>query len=162
MSIAAYARSGLHAQGVQYVLCGAPEEPGHDDACAAAARTPGVIRFPYVSDTELSWLYGNASGFVLASQLEGFGMPVAEAIAYGLVPAVSAASVLEEVAGNGGLFFDPNDEEAIAACMISLVDMSKQEREARSTAMSEHIRKFEKATFLSEWRSVLEAATQSA
>lgn len=88
-SIAAFERSGLAERGVSYVLCG-PNEPGHEAVVAAAARTKGVKLLSYVSDGELAWLYANASGFVLASLLEGFGIPLAEAIDHNVIPLVTA------------------------------------------------------------------------
>jgi hypothetical protein len=39
----------------------------------------------------LRWLYANAIGFVLVSLLEGFGVPVAEAINRGILLLVSKA-----------------------------------------------------------------------
>ena len=84
--VRAFARSGLADRGIQYVLCGG-REPGFDEVAAVAAATPGVRIMGFVSDAELSWLYAHASGFALLSRLEGFGIPVAEAIARGQVHA---------------------------------------------------------------------------
>lgn len=154
-SIAGYARSGLHQRGVSYVICGGPEEPGHAAAVAAARTTPGVIHLPYVSDGELSWLYRNATGFVLASRLEGFGVPVAEAISYGLMPAVTADSVLEEVAGPDAIVFDGDNEQAIGDAMVRLVDMSDEERARRLQGMTARIGSFSPEVFAQRWAALL-------
>ncbi len=160
-AIQAFAQSGLAAQGVQYVLCGG-KEPGYEAVAAAAAQTPGVVLLGFVTDLELNWLYENAAGFVLPSLLEGFGVPVAEAVARGLVPLVSADSVLHEVAGDGALLVDPMDTAQIAAGMRALVEMSKAEAEARHVALVASLAKFSPEVFEQSWREAIEAAIASA
>ena len=49
---------------------------------------------------------------------------MAEAIGRGLVPLVSAGSVLEEVAGPDALAADPFDDGAVAAGMAQLCEMA--------------------------------------
>lgn len=149
-TIAAYGRSGLAEQGVALVLCGG-EEPGADAVRAAAEATPGVRLLPYVSDAELSWLYGHARGFVLMSLLEGFGMPVAEAVRRGLVPLLSRGGVLREVAGPGAVDADPLDEEEIAARLHTLAMMSDTERTRRRAELAHAIERFDSAHFAEGW-----------
>ncbi|MEM9964101.1 MAG: glycosyltransferase family 1 protein [Asticcacaulis sp.] len=160
-SMRAFQRSGLAAQGVRYVLCGS-REPGYDAVCAEAERTEGVIRLSYVSDAQLTWLYRNARGFVLPSLLEGFGMPVAEAIGHGLVPLVSKDSVLEEVAGEGALTVDPLDGDDIASGMTALVVMGADERAQRVQLLQQSIRRFDGAVISSQWRDALKAMSGQA
>ncbi|MFM9882249.1 MAG: glycosyltransferase [Burkholderiales bacterium] len=149
--IAAFVQSGLAARGFRYVICGG-REPGCERVEVAARTAPGIVCLPYVSDTELSWLYGNAVGFVLASLLEGFGMPVAEAIARDLVPLVSRDSVLHEVAGDGALLADPEQISSIAAGMTSLADLTDDERARRLTDLKASIRRFDIETIRVAWR----------
>lgn len=156
LAIRAFARSGLAERGMGYVLCGAAE-PGAEEVRRAAAAVPGVRLLPYVSDAELVWLYDHAAGFVLASRLEGFGMPVAEAIGRGLVPLVSAGSVLEEVAGPGALAADPLDEAAVAAGMARLCAMGAEERAARRRLLAGAIGRFTREAFAARWREALTA-----
>lgn len=153
-TIAAFAASGLAERGVQFVLCGT-KEPGGDDVVALAERTPGVRILPYVSDGELAWLYAHARGFVLMSLLEGFGVPVAEAAAYGVVPLVTEASVLGEVAGESALTAGASDTAGIAAGMIALIDMPDAERDARRAALLTAIRRFSREQFRHDWRVML-------
>ena len=153
-SIAAFAESGLAERGVQYVLCGA-EEPGADKVAHIAALTAGVVLLPYVSDEELIWLYANASGFVLPSLLEGFGIPLAEAIRHGAVPLVTADSVLEEVAGSGAITCDALSTESIAAGMVRLIDMTDDERRTRLALMHAAIMRFTMEKFRQDWREAL-------
>lgn len=153
-AIQAYAKSGLAERGVGYVLCGS-REPGSDDVAKLAEQTPGVQLLSHITDEELVSLYRNASGFVLVSLLEGFGVPVAEAIAQGLVPLVSEDSVLGEVAGDGALLADPLDIDAIANGMIALVDMQKDEGDRRRALLFGSIARFTRSHFAAEWRKML-------
>jgi glycosyltransferase involved in cell wall biosynthesis len=155
-AIRAYAKTGLAGIGLSYVLCGG-KEPGHEEVARLAAVTPGVVLLPYVTDANLRWLYGEATGFVLASRLEGFGMPVAEAMQNGLIPVVSAGSVLEEVAGSGAITVDPTSEDSIAAGMKSVVALDSEERRRRTLLMQQHVKQFSEAEFRARWRDALTA-----
>lgn len=159
--IRAFERTGLSRAGVSYVMCG-PNEPGFEDVRAAADATAGVICLPYVSDAELSWLYGSALGFVLVSQLEGFGMPVAEAIARGLVPLVTGGSVLQEVAGDGALLADADDIDGIADRMLALVRMDDPERQNRMEQLVCAIGRFENEGIRAQWRTAFHDILASA
>lgn len=153
-SIEAFGMSGLAARGWSYVLCGS-HEPGADEVLALAGRTPGVTVLPYVSDAELAWLYRSAGGFVLVSLLEGFGVPVAEAIGYGIIPIISHDSVLEEVAGEGALSVNPTDITTIVAAMRCLADMDAVEKSTRGAQMARSISRFSHANFDLAWRCFL-------
>ena len=152
--IRAFERSGLARRGVRYVLCGG-QEPGFEAVAELAGQTDGVVLMPYVADAELAWLYAQARGFVLASLLEGFGIPLSEAISHGVVPMVSVDSVLHEVAGDGALLVDPQSEEEIAAAMIRLVELDDAERARRLALLRAAIGRFSMATFPVAWRDAL-------
>lgn len=153
-SIAAYARSRLAERGIRYVVCGGPE-PGHDAVLRAAENVPGVHILPYVSDAELRWLYQQATGFVLMSLLEGFGMPVGEAVRHNLVPLISRGGVLREVAGEGALEADADDLGEIAQRMVDLCDMPGDERTRRLAQLEVAIERFDLAHFRKGWRDVI-------
>lgn len=157
-AIRAFAASGLAERGVSYVLCGA-HEPGAEAVVARAAQTPNVHVLDFVDAARLEWLYQNTVGFVLVSRLEGFGLPVAEAIARGAVPLVSADSVLEEVAGPQALSAPCDDVDAIAAQMVALAEMSDADRSQRSAALTDWIAGFNRSAFRRRWRTVLGAPT---
>lgn len=152
---AAFARSGLVDRGFRYVICGG-REPGFEHVEKVARATPGVVMLSYVSDAQLRWLYGNASGFVLASLLEGFGMPVAEAIARNLVPLVGRDSVLHEVAGDDAVLVDPEHEASIADGMTLLADMPDPERTKRLSRLSQSIDRFGADAISRAWRTAFD------
>jgi glycosyltransferase involved in cell wall biosynthesis len=153
-TIKAYAQSGLHACGVQYVLCGS-KEAGFERVLALADATPGVTTLAYVSDAQLRWLYHNAAGFVLVSHLEGFGMPVSEAISHSLVPLITRGGVLQEVAGDAALVADPHSIDEIAAQMRDLAAISEPERRARLVRLRQSIERFSHTEIKKHWRDEL-------
>lgn len=61
------------------------------------------------SDNGLTYAYANAECFVFPSLYEGFGIPTLEAFACGCPVVLSNTSSMPEVAGNAGLYFDPDD-----------------------------------------------------
>lgn len=66
-----------------------------------------VLLLGYVSDEERSWLYAHATGCVVPSPYEGFGIPVLEAFAAGVPVIASDAGAVPEVVGNAGLLVAP-------------------------------------------------------
>ncbi len=66
---------------------------------------------------ELMRLYERAHAFVYPSTFEGFGMPVLEAMAAGIPVACADIPALREVADEAVLFFDPLNEDALAAAL---------------------------------------------
>jgi glycosyltransferase involved in cell wall biosynthesis len=90
----------------------------HEEELRARAAELGLgddVRFlGWVSDRELEDLYGAADAFVFPSLVEGFGLPVVEAMARGLPVATSRRTSLAEVAGDAALLFDAEDEASIA------------------------------------------------
>lgn len=67
-----------------------------------------------VDDSVLRSLYANARALVMVSLYEGFGLPLVEAMQYGLPLIASNTSSVAEIAGPAGLLVDPMDTEAIA------------------------------------------------
>ena len=68
-----------------------------------------------VSDEELARLYRGARCLVYASLYEGFGLPVAEALACGCPVVTSEGSAMAEVAGGDAVYVDPYDVASIRA-----------------------------------------------
>jgi glycosyltransferase involved in cell wall biosynthesis len=66
-----------------------------------------------VSDDELARLYRGARCLVYASLYEGFGIPVAEALACGCPVVTSLGSPMAEIAGDDAVYVDPYDVESI-------------------------------------------------
>jgi alpha-1,3-rhamnosyl/mannosyltransferase len=108
----------------------------------AQAKSHNVVHVGYVSDTDRSILYQEATMFVTASHYEGFGMPILEAMSYGVPCAISDIPVFHEVAGDAAYYFDEQQPTTIAACLTKLLhskqarDQLSQQSLARINAMS--------------------------
>jgi glycosyltransferase involved in cell wall biosynthesis len=74
----------------------------------------GILPLGYVAPERLAPLYRSAAVFVLPSRFEGFGMPVAEAMASGVPCVVSSHPSLDEVCGDAAVRVDPDSRESIA------------------------------------------------
>lgn len=73
-------------------------------------------------DDDLVRLYQAARAFAYPSLYEGFGLPVAEAMACGIPVLTSNVSSLPEVANGAALTVDPESTEALAEGLRKLVD----------------------------------------
>jgi glycosyltransferase involved in cell wall biosynthesis len=74
---------------------------------------PNVTWLGDVDDEELAALYRGARCLVYASLYEGFGIPVAEALACGCPIVTSRGSAMEEIAGDDATYVDPTSVESI-------------------------------------------------
>lgn len=86
----------------------------------ALRRSPArahVARIGYVPRAELPGLYAGAIALVFPSLLEGFGLPVVEAMAAGCPVITSSRSSLSEVGEGATLLVDPTSVPAIADAM---------------------------------------------
>ncbi|MGR3758583.1 glycosyltransferase family 4 protein [Roseobacteraceae bacterium NS-SX3] len=73
------------------------------------------------NQTDLVNLYKNAVALVLASRMEGWGLPAGEALWMGTPAICSTAPVLREVCGDLGLYFDPDEPEELAGHIARLM-----------------------------------------
>lgn len=85
---------------------------------AAQGSARDRVRFlGYRSDGEIAYLYRRATTLVYPSMIEGFGLPVLEAMACGTAVITSRASSLAELAGDAALLVDPEKMEEITDAM---------------------------------------------
>lgn len=81
---------------------------------------PNIIPIGYAPGEDLPALYNRAFAFLYPSLLEGFGIPVLEAMACGTPVITSNCSSLPEVAGKGGLLVNPCQLQEIASAILQL------------------------------------------
>ena len=115
-----------------------------------------VIFTGHVSREDLSALYCAATVFCYPSLLEGFGLPVLEAMSYGTPVVTSVGTATEEVAGQGALMVDPSRPADIAGALRDLW-MDSTAAEELSAAGRERAREFSWARVAGATRDVYES-----
>ena len=111
---------------VDLVLVG---PPGWDATSGErAAAQPGVRRIGFVPEDDLRALHAGAEVFCYPSLLEGFGLPVLDAMAQGTAVVTSAGTSTAEVAGDAGVLVDPLDAFELAGALGSLLDDDERRR----------------------------------
>lgn len=113
--IEAYARLGANTPPL---VCVGQRDFGYSAALEAASRFGVKDRVHFlenVGDGVLPALMRNARLFVFPAIAEGFGMPVAEALASGVPVVTSNTTSLPEVAGKAAVLVDPLDVASISA-----------------------------------------------
>lgn len=97
---------------VEFVVVGKWIDEAADRLAALAG--PNVRLAGFVSDEELHDLYARAAVYVQASQHEGFGVSVAEAMLGGCVPVATRRGALPEVVGDAGILLESREAPAVA------------------------------------------------
>jgi glycosyltransferase involved in cell wall biosynthesis len=119
-AFALFARSNSTHQ----LLIAGKQGSEYADYLQQLARELGIeerVRFlGYVTDAQLAYLYSKAESLVFPSFIEGFGMPVLEAMHAGLPVITSNKGALAEVAGEAALLIDPAHPEDIAGAMMRI------------------------------------------
>jgi glycosyltransferase involved in cell wall biosynthesis len=81
-----------------------------------------VRRLGFVAAADLPALYRGAVLLVQPSLWEGFGLPVAEAMAAGTAVVASRRGALPEVTGDAARLVDPEDVGGLAGALAELLD----------------------------------------
>jgi glycosyltransferase involved in cell wall biosynthesis len=122
--ISAFAQARPDVPGAVLVLPGPPNAEAEAALRAHAGRAgvgDAVVIPGFLEATDLEGLYAAASAFVLPSLVEGFGLPVLEAMARAIPVACSRDSAPGEVAGDAALSFDPQSADEIADAIRALL-----------------------------------------
>ena len=101
------------------------ELPAYIREAFPAADLAHVQAVPRLPAAELPLLYAAAEALVMPSLMEGFGFPVAEAMACGTPVVSSSAASLPEVGGEAALYFDPRDPQSFTDQLFRLTSDSK-------------------------------------
>ncbi|MBM3775791.1 MAG: glycosyltransferase family 4 protein [Acidobacteria bacterium] len=99
----------------ELVLAGPRGWRYHAVAGRIAGGLPGVRHLGYVPEADLPGLTAGAAACVYPSLYEGFGFPVAQAMAAGTPVVTSPAGSLREIAGESALYVDPLSVSSIRA-----------------------------------------------
>ena len=110
--------------------------------------TDRLVLLEHPSDDDVLALFNGALFFAFISRVEGFGLPILEAMACGCPVITSNRSCLPEVAGDAAILADPTDVGDMARHMKRLADNSGLRDELRT-------RGFERAAGFT-WRRAAE------
>ena len=115
--------SGFRFRGdFDLVIAGASGWAGEKTLARLASRPPGVRYLGYVPEDELPGLMAGASAFVYPSLYEGFGFPVAQAMAAGVPVLTSNNSCLPEITGDAAILVNPMSAAGIAAAVTRMLE----------------------------------------
>lgn len=92
------------------------------DRIQNSSRRKDILVPGYVTASMLSELYLRAMVFAFPSLDEGFGMPVLEAMAYGVPVITSNRSALPEVAGDAAIVVDPTSVEELTRALKTVIE----------------------------------------
>jgi alpha-1,3-rhamnosyl/mannosyltransferase len=125
------------------IVVGASGWAGQKTLARLAAKPRGSVRYlGYVPEDELPGLTAGATAFVYPSLYEGFGLPVAQAMAAGVPVITSNTSCLPEVAGGGALLVDPRSAGEIQGAMEKLLTSPELRRELGAAGMARARREY--------------------
>ena len=102
---------------------GAERRPGRSARRSTALGKKAVVKLPgYRQGRPSCAAYAEATALAFPSTCESFGIPAVEAMAQGIPVALADSTALPEIGGEAGWYFDPTDEDAIAATLRDLLD----------------------------------------
>ena len=87
-----------------------------------------------VTTAQLAALYTDASAFCYPSLLEGFGLPVLEAMSYNTPVVTSKGTATEEVAGDAALMVDPASVDEVSDALDFLLTSESEAQKNWPTA----------------------------
>ena len=103
--------------------------------CSQLGIAGRVSFFPHVADAVLPQVYAGADLMVMPSFIEGFGLPVLEAMACGTPVVCSRAASLPEVAGDAAEYFEPTSVEDLAAAIERVLNSEERQAELRQKGL---------------------------
>jgi glycosyltransferase involved in cell wall biosynthesis len=118
--------------GFDLVLAGPPGW-GQRRTLARLREAPAGVRYlGYVPEGDMPGLFAGATALVYPSLYEGFGFPVAQAMAAGTPVITSSVSALPEIAGGAAALIDPRSEADLRQALAEVLTSP-----AKRAAMSE-------------------------
>ncbi|VWD15332.1 glycosyl transferase family 1 [Burkholderia lata] len=123
----------LWRRGFDVVLVVAGRQGWNVESFAARLRAhpengKRIIWLEDVSDGQLGWLYKNLGGLVMASMAEGFGLPLVEAMHYGMPILARDLPVFREIAGESASYFCDDNPIQFADRILEWMNDSESER----------------------------------
>jgi glycosyltransferase involved in cell wall biosynthesis len=103
----------------ELVVVGATGWGDVSESSKVSRQVKSRVRFAgFVQPVDLGAIYASAEVLCYPSLMEGFGLPILEAMSYGTPVVTSKGSSTQEVAGNAAVLVDPLDVASIAAGIL--------------------------------------------
>lgn len=136
------------------------ERPGLLEVARAEGVEEQVNVHQFVPDAEYRALFASSSVVLMTSTLEGFGLPVVEAMQLGIPVVVSQGVGMETAGGSAALYADPNSVESFRDQLASV--LTNEDERARVIARGrEHARTFNWADTAASARAILNEAIEA-
>jgi glycosyltransferase involved in cell wall biosynthesis len=135
----AFARSEAAAEVDLVCFGGGPLTP--DERSMLTGLRLDAVEVVAGDDRVLAAHYASARALVYPSLYEGFGLPPLEAMSHGCPVAAAAAGSIPEVVGEAAVLFDPEDLDAMAGAIDTVVsdeDLRRTLTDAGSTRVDAH------------------------
>lgn len=119
----AWGRLSADLREAHELVVAGPEGWASPQTLARLRSGPAGVRYlGYVPEPDMPGLTAGALMLAYPSLYEGFGLPLAQAMAAGVPVVTSNISSMPEVAGDAGLLVDPRSEQEIAAAIGRLLE----------------------------------------
>jgi glycosyltransferase involved in cell wall biosynthesis len=103
--------------------------------CVRLGIQESTTILPYLAQSLLPSVYAAADLVVMPSTVEGFGLPVLEAMACGTPVVASSAASLPEVGGDAALYFDPASPEELSTQIERMLQSSDLQASLRQKGL---------------------------
>ena len=104
------------------VLAGRPNLAGFDEIARPLKAAGKLVIIDGATDGELAWLYRNCLFTVFPSLREGYGLPVAESVAFGKLCIASDLAEVREVAGDAIWTCNSRSDGKLADCVRQAIE----------------------------------------
>ena len=112
---------------IQLTVVGTPQKNGYSLELIQKLGIGDRITFTgRIADEQFAREYARATAAVVPSVYEGFGLPVAEAMACAVPVISTTGGALPEVVGDAGLLVPPADHHALARAILRILENPQQ------------------------------------
>jgi glycosyltransferase involved in cell wall biosynthesis len=123
------------------------------DYVSANNLTHQIYWLPKINFTDLPAIYASAKALILPSFFEGFGIPIIEALWSGTPVITSEDSCFAEAGGDGALYVNPSDSEAIGEAILR-INSEERLRNELILRGGNYVEKFHEKQIFSQWKNL--------